>query len=174
MYPCWRDRYYLADTSLFIMKMLLLQCLLLGCIGGYGQLTELKPAAEWQTIAEVKVLTASKAKLAYLPGTDSVYLLTLKDEKVLKNSRDMAVVNYYHVRFNGEHDTLFNLYLLLKSFFLPANQKDKNYQKTFALGTTTVQVQHFNNLTGKNIMFVTKDGYTMFSEREIDKLFGSK
>ncbi|MEI9810124.1 MAG: hypothetical protein WDO16_20895 [Bacteroidota bacterium] len=64
------------------------------------------------------------------------------------------------------------LYTILKSFFLPENKKDKNYSRTFNLGKTGVNVQHHRLITSRGVRFTTNDGYTYWSEKDIDKLFG--
>jgi hypothetical protein len=154
-------------------KILLLSFLMSLFYNGIAQIQEIEVKTQWITIGELKWLSTIKAQLQYTTvGKDTTYLLYLKDEQTLKNSRDMSVIRHFSIRFNSQGNTLNELKRLLFSFFENENAKNKEYDKTFRLGETMVNVQHYRKLTGKTIMFYTKDGYILFTKRELAKLFG--
>ncbi|MEI9945029.1 MAG: hypothetical protein WDN26_12530 [Chitinophagaceae bacterium] len=132
-----------------------------------AQLEE-KEKADWQPIGKLKFGGITKASLDYIAhGSDTSYLLLIKDV------REQPEKNYFTIRFESVNNTFNKLYTLLKSFFLKEN-KGKDYTKTFILGTTNVNVQHKGLITGKGIMFTTRDGYTYWDEKDVDKLFGKR
>ncbi len=134
----------------------------------HAQLTEIKPAGEWQTIGVVKWAGPPKASLKFLPGkTDTAYLLMMRDERY-------ELKQFFSISFNGQGGTLQSFYTLLLSFFEKENRKNKKYEKTFRLGTTMVHVQHFKKLTGAYVMLSTNEGNILLNEGEIKKLFGRK
>lgn len=141
-------------------------------LSSMAQVEEIKDKAQWTTIGELKWMGITKAQLSYTPqGKDTACWLFLKDETILKSSNGRSVNNFYSIHFNSSGNALENLRRILFSFFEKENQ-GKDYEKTFRLGTVTVVVQHSRKLTGKGIMFVTKEGHTIFSKRELGKLFG--
>jgi hypothetical protein len=130
---------------------------------------EMAESKQWILVGELKTLGAMKAKLEYrTSGTDTLYLL------FMKSFRKEREASYFGVNFNGRNDTYHTLYLLLKSFFLDENRKNRDYMKTFTLGTTGVNLQHCRLIGGPGVMFTTKEGYINFSEKDIDKLFGKR
>ncbi len=148
------------------MKTILYLLALLLTTATHAQLTEKEPV-KWQPIGKLKFGGITKASLEYqYNGRDTTYLLFVKD------FREQPKDNYFSIHFKSTDDTFSKLYTILKSFFLPENKKNKNYSRTFQLGNTTVNVSHKVLITGRGIMFYTKDGYTNWSERDIDKLFG--
>lgn len=131
-----------------------------------AQLEE-KEAANWQTIGQLKFGGISKAKLQYnANGADTTYFLFVKD--VREQPRD----NYFSITFKNIDGTFEKLYTILKSFFLDENKKNRNYSRTFKLGNKGVNIQYHLLITGRGVRFTTEDGYTYWSERDIDKLFG--
>lgn len=154
-------------------KILLLSLLMPFFYNTTAQIEEIEVKTQWITIGELKWINTIKAQLQYTnTGKDTTYLLYLKDEQTLKNSRDMSVIRHFSIQFNSEGNTLGELKRLLFSFFEKENAKNKEYDKTFRLGNTMVNVQHYRKLTGNTIMFYTKDGYILFTKRELTKLFG--
>ena len=153
------------------MKNLLLTVLSLyciSCISLQAQLTEIKPAGDWQIFGQVKYVGAAKASLEYKPGkSDTTYLLLMRDSRY-------ELKEYFSIRFNSNGETLGNLYELLISFFKKENRKNKNYSKLFYLGEKRVFVQHFKQLTGHQIMLSTDDGRILFGEGEVERLFNKK
>jgi hypothetical protein len=138
-----------------------------------AQLEEIKDKVQWNTIGELKWMGITKAQLSYAEqGKDSACWLFLKDETVLKSSNGRSVNNYYSIHFNSSGNTLENLKNMLLSFFEKENAGNKDYEKTFRLGTVTVVVKHSGKLVGKSILFLTKEGHTIFNKRELMKLFG--
>jgi len=132
----------------------------------HAQLTE-KETGNWQPIGKLKFGGITKASLEYQnTGRDTTYLLFVKD------FREQPKDNYFSIQFKNTDGTFSKLYAILKSFFLPENKKNKNYSRTFQLGNTTVNVSHKILITGRGIMFYTKEGYANWSERDVDKLFG--
>jgi len=128
---------------------------------------EERETANWQIIGQLKFGGITKAKMQYInSGADTTYMLFVKDV------RDQPKNNYFGITFKGVDGTYNKLYSILKSFFLPENKKDRKYSRTFNLGNTGINVQHYRLITGRGIMFYTKDGYTYWSEKDIDKLFG--
>jgi hypothetical protein len=131
-----------------------------------AQLEE-REAANWQIIGQLRFGGVTKAKMQYINyGGDTTYMLFIKDV------RDQPKNNYFGITFKSIGGTYSKLYTILKSFFLPENKKDKKYSRTFSLGDTGINVQHYRLITGRGIMFYTKEGYTYWSEKDIDKLFG--
>jgi len=131
-----------------------------------AQIEEKKPA-DWQTIGRLHFGGITKARLQYIAsGKDTTYLLFIKDV------RDQPKDNYFSITFKGIDDTYDKLYNILKSFFLDENKKNKKYSRTFKLGDKGVNVQHYRLITGRGIMLATDDGYTYWTEHDIDKLFG--
>lgn len=131
-----------------------------------AQLTEKEPG-NWQLIGKLKFGGITKASLEYKSnGTDTTYLLFIKDQ------REGIKDNYFGINFKNTNGTYSKLYTILKSFFLDEHKKDKAYSRTFELGTTSVNVSHKRLITSRGIMFYTKDGYTTWSENDIDRLFG--
>lgn len=134
----------------------------------YAQLTEKEPG-NWQLIGKLKFGGITKSSLEYKHnGTDTTYLLFIKDQ------REGIKDNYFGINFKNTGGTYSKLYNILKSFFLDEHKKDKDYSRTFELGTTSVNVSHKRLITSRGILFYTKDGYTTWSENDIDKLFGYK
>lgn len=132
----------------------------------HAQLTEKEPG-NWKPIGKLKFGGITKASLEYKDaGADTMYLLFVKD------FREQPKDNYFNIVFTNAGETLSKLYTILKSFFLPEHKKNKQYSRTFVLGNTSVNVSHKILITGRGIMFYTKDGYANWSERDIDKLFG--
>lgn len=149
----------------------LILCLLLSA-SSFAQLKEVGPAPDWQTIGEVKWLKTTKARLQYyVQRADTTYWLYLKDEKVLRNNRDMSVVNYFSIRFRNEGAALQSLETVLFSFFEGEGAKNKAYEKTFWLDNTLVMVQHSPKIIGKALMLTTKEGSVILNRNEIAKLF---
>lgn len=139
-----------------------------------AQVEEIKVTTEWTTLGELKWMNVTKAQLQYsTKGKDTTYWLYLKDEQTLKNSRDMSVYRHFSIRFTNDGNALGELKRMLFSFFEKEHAKDKKYDKTFRLGSTMVNVQHYRKLASTGIMFYTKEGYIIFSKRELTKLFGS-
>jgi hypothetical protein len=131
-----------------------------------AQIEEKEPT-DWQTIGRLHFGGITKARLQYIAsGEDTTYLLFIKDV------RDQPKDNYFSITFKGIDNTYDKLYNILKSFFLDENKKNKKYSRTFRLGDKGVNVQHYRLITGRGIMFTTNDGYTYWSEQDIDKLFG--
>lgn len=146
-------------------------CLLLSA-GSIAQLREVGPTPDWQTVGEVKWLKTTKARLQYnVQRADTTYWLYLKDEKVLRNNRDMPVINYFSIRFRNEGAALQVLETLLFSFFEGEGANDKAYEKTFMLGNTMVLVQHSPKIIGKAVMLTTKEGSVILTRNELAKLF---
>ncbi|NTS39432.1 hypothetical protein HRG84_00825 [Flavisolibacter sp. BT320] len=154
-------------------RFAMLFAVLLLSVHSFAQLKELGPAPEWQTVGEVKWLKTTKARLQYnVQRNDTTYWLYLKDEKVLRNNRDMPVINYFSIRFMNEGAALQALETLLLSFFEGDGAKEKAYEKTFTLGNTLVMVQHSPKIIGKAIMLTTKEGSVILTKNEVTKLFG--
>lgn len=131
-----------------------------------AQLTE-KENGDWQLIGKLKFGGITKASMEYKnTGNDTTYLLFVKD------FGEQPKDNYFSIKFKNTDNTYGRLYTILKSFFLPENKKNKDYSRTFDLGNGSVNVSHRRLITGRGIMFYTKDGYANWSEKEIDKLFG--
>ena len=148
------------------MKTILYLLTLLVTTATHAQLTE-KETGNWQPIGKLKFGGITKASLEYQnTGRDTTYLLFVKD------FREQPKDNYFSIQFKNTDGTFGKLYTILKSFFLPENKKNKNYSRTFQLGNTTVNVSHKILITGRGIMFYTKEGYANWSEKDIDKLFG--
>jgi hypothetical protein len=149
-------------------KYNLLICLCAIALTSAAQLVE-RETADWKTIGKLMFGGITKAKMEYISsGADTTYLLFVKDV------REQPKNNYFSIQFKGSGDSYHKLYVLLKSFFLPENKKNKKYSKTFTLGNTGVNVQHHRLITNRGIMFFTKEGYTYWSENDIDKLFGKE
>ena len=147
-------------------KMMLLIILLMAFSASYAQIEE-REAAGWQVIGRLKFGGITKAKMEYtVSGNDTTYLLFIKDV------RDQPKDNYFGITFKSVDGTYEKLYTILKSFFLPENKKDRKYSRTFNLGNTGVHVQHYQLITGRGIMVSTNEGYTYWSAKDIDKLFG--
>lgn len=154
-------------------KIVLLSILMPLFYGCFAQIEEVTTKTEWITLGELKWMGIIKAQLQYGNSEkDTTYLLYLKDEQTLKNSRDMSVHRHFSIRFANDGNTLSELKRLLFSFFESENAKNKDYVKTFRLGSTIVNVQHYRKLTSHTIMFYTKEGYILFTKRELGKLFG--
>jgi len=148
------------------MKTILYLLTLLVTTATHAQLTE-KETGNWQPVGKLKFGGITKASLEYQNiGSDTTYLLFVKD------FREQPKDNYFSIQFKNTDGTFGKLYTILKSFFLPENKKNKNYSRTFQLGNTTVNVSHKILITGRGIMFYTKEGYANWSEKDIDKLFG--
>jgi hypothetical protein len=92
----------------------------------------------------------------------------------MKDFKKQEEPHYFSVKFRSTDNTFGKLYGLLKSFFLDENRKNKDYSQTFRLGEVMVNLQHHLLITGKGVMFSTKEGYINFSEKDIDKLFGKR
>lgn len=139
----------------------------------FSQLQEIHSKASWTVMGEVKWINTTKARLQFTStGKDTSYWLYLKDEKTLKNTRDMPVLNYFSIHFDNEGDALPALKNLLFSFFEDSHARDKTFEKTFRLGNSLVLVQHAGKLTGKSILLTTREGSIILSKREIQKLLG--
>ena len=148
------------------MKITLYLVTFLVTTATHAQLTE-KETGNWQPVGKLKFAGITKASLEYQDiGRDTTYLLFVKD------FREQPKDNYFSIRFNNTDGTFSKLYTILKSFFLPENKKNKNYSRTFQLGNVTVNVSHKILITGRGIMFYTREGYANWSEKDIDKLFG--
>lgn len=133
-----------------------------------AQIEERTPA-DWQLIGRLHFGGITKAKMEYIAnGSDTTYNLFIKDV------REQPKDNYFSISFKNTDDTYEKLYTILKSFFLRENRKNKKYSRTFTLGNTGVNVQHYLLITGHGIMFYTHDGYTYWSENDVDKLFGKE
>lgn len=132
-----------------------------------AQLKELEPVAEWKLVGQVKYAGPAKASLKYMAtGNDTTYLLTMRDDRY-------ELKEFFSISFNGSGGTLTAFRNLLFSFFEEEHRKDKKYEKTFSLGTTLVHVQHYKKLTGATIMLTTKEGYILFTKKDLEKLFNS-
>jgi hypothetical protein len=148
------------------MKTILFLLALMFTTATHAQLTE-KETAGWNPIGKLKFGGITKASLEYQNnGRDTTLLLFVKD------FREQPKNNYFSIQFKNTDGTFSKLYAILKSFFLEENKKNKSYSRTFQLGNTTVNVSHKILITGRGIMFYTKDGYANWSERDVDKLFG--
>ena len=142
--------------------------MLITSLSTIAQLEE-RSSAGWKLIGRLHFGGITKAKIEYLAnGPDTTYSLFIKDV------RDQPKNNYFSISFKNTNRTYDKLYTILKSFFLPENKKDKKYSRTFDLGNAGVNVQHYRLITGRGIMFYTKNGYTYWSEKDIDKLFGKE
>jgi hypothetical protein len=134
----------------------------------FAQLEE-RGTSEWEVIGRLHFGAMTRAKMQYtLNGTDTTYMLLAKD------AGEKDEKKYFSIVFKGADGTYEKLYLILKSFFLPENKKDKKYMRVFDLGKTGVSVQHYRLVDGRGIMFYTRDGYALWTERDIDKLFGKR
>jgi hypothetical protein len=132
----------------------------------YAQLEE-KTAGDWQTIGQLKFGGIIKAKLEYTAsGNDTTYFLLIKDV------REQPKDNYFSITFKNIDGTFEKFYTILKSFFLEENKKNRNYSRTFKLGNKGVSIHYHLLITGRGIRFTTSDGYTYWSEKDIEKLFG--
>ncbi|HEY1021991.1 MAG TPA: hypothetical protein VGE06_06745 [Flavisolibacter sp.] len=159
------------EKSWYDRLPVLILCLLLSA-SSFAQLKEVGSGPDWQTIGEVKWLKTTKARLQYIvQRADTTYWLYLKDEKVLRNNRDMPVINYFSIRFRNEGAALQTLEALLFSFFEGEGANDKAYEKTFWLGNTMVLVRHSPKIIGKAVMLTTKEGSIILTKNELTKLF---
>lgn len=154
--------------------LFLLIAMILNGIVSYAQLQEMESSnANWMTVGEVKWLTNTKASLKYFVAkNDTTYLLYMQDEQKLKNNRDMTVRKYFSISYSGVDNTNDKLYELLVSFFNSENRKNKKLEKIFTLGNQLVLVQHYPKLTTSAILFSTKENHIVFTEKELNKLFG--
>ena len=133
-----------------------------------AQLKEIDSFAEWKLIGQVKYAGPAKASLKYLKqDSDTSYLLLMRDDRY-------ELREFFSIRFESKDETLKNFHDLLMSFFDKENRKDKDYDRTFQLGSEMVHVQHMKRLTGAGIMLTTNDGYIIFTRGELDKLFGKQ
>ncbi len=147
-------------------KNILLSICLMAFVAASAQLEERQPT-DWKPIGRLHFGGITKASMEYKAnGQDTTYLLFVKDV------REVPKNNFFSITFKNTNGTYQKLYTILKSFFLPENKKDKKYSRTFDLGNTGVNVQHYRLITGRGIMFYTQQGYTYWSERDVDKLFG--
>jgi hypothetical protein len=147
-------------------KMILIAISLIASLAVNAQIEE-RESADWRIIGRLKFGGITKAKMEYtVSGTDTTYFLFVKDV------RDQPKDNYFGITFKSINGTYEKLYTILKSFFLPENKKDKKYSRTFNLGKTGVHIQHRQLITSRGIMFSTSEGYTYWSEKDVDKLFG--
>lgn len=142
-------------------------------LSSMAQLQEVETSkTNWITIGELKWLSNTKASLKYSAnGNDTSYLLYLQDEVKLKNNNDRTIYQYFTIRFSGKDNTLDKLYDLLISFFEKENWKNKQYEKTFRLGSEMVLVQRFPKVTTKAIVLATKNNSIVFTDKELKKLF---
>lgn len=97
---------------------------------------------------------------------DTTYLL------VFRNARYKTIFDFQMVGFKNEGNTLEVFYTLLKSVYLDENIKNKDYNVKFKLGGIDVSVSTVRISGITSAMFFTPKGYAMFSEKEIDKIFG--
>jgi hypothetical protein len=147
-------------------KNILFLILLTTSLLANAQLIE-KETADWQTIGQLKFGGITKAKVQYTAsGSDTTYFLFIKDV------RDQPKDHYFSITFKNLDGTFEKFYDILKSFFLEENKKNRNYSRTFKLGDKGVNIQYHLLITGRGIRFTTSDGYTYWSEKDIDKLFG--
>ncbi len=164
----------MKNTTAFI-KAIALPWLAMCCnFTSSAQMQEMEAGKNtWTTVGEIKWLGKTKASLKYVVNNrDTTYLLYMQDEEKLLNNRDMAVVKYFSIRFNGIDNTANNLYELLNAFFTRANRNNKELQKIVKLGNEMVHVQHYGRLTGPAIMFSTKENHILFTQKDLKKLFG--
>jgi hypothetical protein len=151
---------------LSIKKLILVPVLMATPFVINAQIEE-RESADWKVIGRLKFGGITKAKMEYtVSGNDTTYLLFIKDV------RDQPKDNYFGITFKSIDGTYEKLYVILKSFFLPENKKDRKYSRTFNLGKTGVHVQHYQLITGRGVMFSTTEGHTYWSSKDIDKLFG--
>ncbi|MEP7373941.1 MAG: hypothetical protein ABI675_11165 [Chitinophagaceae bacterium] len=147
-------------------KIIFAALLAITALAGNTQIEE-KERADWQTIGRLKFGGITKAKMEFTAsGTDTTYMLFIKDV------RDKPENHYFSITFKNVDGTYEKFYTILKSFFLAENKKNRRYSRTFRLGDGSVNVQHHQLITSRGIMFSTNDGYTYWSEKDIDKLFG--
>ena len=123
----------------------------------------------WETIGEVKRLGTTLAKLEYkTTDADTVYFLLMKDFKKQQE------VNYFSLKFKGTGNACSQFYELLKSFFTDDNRQNKDYMKTFKLGSDGVNLQHCTLIGSHGVRLTTRDGYINLSQKDINKLFGKR
>ena len=157
-----------------IKRLLLLMAMILIGMVSNAQLEEMESStAKWITVGEVKWLSNTKASLKYFVAkNDTTYLLYMQDEQKLKNNRDMTMRKYFSISYSGVNNTNDKLFELLASFFSSESRQNKKLEKIFTLGNKLVHVQHYPKLTAAAILFSTKENHIVFTEKELNKLFG--
>jgi hypothetical protein len=71
------------------------------------------------------------------------------------------------IKFTGEENITNDLYGILKGMCSKIGQTDN-----FTLGNVDVQVKTIKNLGVVSLQIQLPEGYTMFTEKQLDKLFG--
>lgn len=147
------------------MKVLLL---IIGLIPVYcaAQITTPMKAASMVPIGKIEIKGVFIAQLSYYAkNVDTTYSLQFHNQKYTEINDIQSIV------FAGVDNACGQLYTVLKSAFLEEN-KNKDYMVVFKLGDNKVSVSSYKIRGNYGVMFLTDDGYFIYSESQIDKLFG--
>lgn len=126
---------------------------------------EIKKNPKRVDVAEIKRTGVSLSYTFYEGDTDTIYALSYF------NHEYPLLKEYEVLVFRNEGGTINSLYKILKGVF--EDPKNKDYYVSFKLGGKDVSVSNFRSMGVTQARLKTPEGYTIFSEKDIEKLFGA-
>lgn len=130
----------------------------------FGQI-EVKKTPKRVAVGEIKRTGVSFDYSYYEDDSDTIYALTYF------NHLYPTLKEYEVLVFRNEDETIKSLYKILMGVF--ENPKNKEYFVSFKLGGKDVSVSNFRSMGVTQARLKTPEGYTIFSEKDIEKLFGA-
>lgn len=125
------------------------------------------------TVGKIAPMGSFVAELYYSisneDNSDTTYTLMYRDDKY------NSLLSLESVSFSGMDNALEQLYIAMKSVFLPDNKNKKEYALNFKLGKDVVQISNFKSFGVYMVLFMADNkGYFKITQSQLDKLFGKK
>ena len=151
------------------MKTLPIVILSLFCQYARGQMSGIVKNQPAHTVGKVVNIATFIGELDYdITADDTVYSL------VYRNYEYSRIDDRQVITFSGKGHTVDSLYTAMSSVFLPENKKNKDYILQFTLGQTPVTVAPFRVMGSTVCSLHRGNSYALFTERQLDKLFGKR
>lgn len=152
------------------MKLIIF-CLSLLCVANcYSQMGSPVKEAPSTIVGKVTNMGTFIGQLAYAvdENKDSVYDLSFRNYKYT------TITQIGHIRFSGEGHAVDSLYALMRTVFADENRKNKDYAVTVALGKQPISISTYRTMGTTTVMILNDEGHGLFTERQLDKLFGKQ
>jgi len=151
------------------MKPITLCLLIVLSISASAQMSAPQKLDAGKSIGKVTNFGTFVGELRYVPGNgDTLYTL------MYRNYAYTEITDIQHLLFHGNAQVLDTLYATLRTVFLPENKGNKDYILHFNLGDDAVMVTPFKSMGTSAVMIQKGNGYALFTEKQLDKLFGKR
>lgn len=149
------------------MKLIIFCLSLLCSASAYCQMSAPIKEAPSTLAGKVNNFGTFVGSLSYsIDDKDTVYDLCFRNYKYT------TITELDHIRFGGEGGAVDSLFSLMRTVFADENRKNKDYAVTVTLGKEPISISTYRSMGIPAVMILNREGYGLFTEKQLAKLFG--